>query len=265
MRLKVSVILILYYIFISGNTYSQVYVLDSIEYNYWVQLHDFKIENNQYFFESPEGRLIESDSIIFDTEVFFNNYQSNFILNYIDSVQFVIVSRTLKNSYKEKNMSQQAGSFLRFCWFKGTYPTIIKLEDINSDSILMSVKIGNGVNEYHGELIVDTTFRVSKKLSKKLKRIINRGSSMTKLTNGPLCPSEMYVPNVFFEIRKDQEYNIIVLSECYLYYPPYKGLMKLYGRFSKVLKKMEYFGLEDFEATNTPNGSNRVLWFFRRG
>lgn len=233
------------------NIYSQ---MDSIEYNYWQQIYDFKIQSNEYVFKSWEGDVIETGEIIFDANVFFNNYQSAYRPEYIDSVQLAIVSRTLTNIYDEHTLKHEE-SFLRFCWFKDDYPTIIRLENLGGKSILATIKIGNGNFIEHGKLLSDTTILLTKSNSKKINKLLSKDTDLVNLSNAVICPSEIYIPNVFFEISKDSLYNIIVLSECYLHYPPYLRIWKIYKNINKVLKNMDYLGIENFSNGNSPKGS----------
>lgn len=233
------------------NIYSQV---DSIEYNYWRQIYNFEIEANEYVFTSWERDVIETGKIIFDANVFFNNYQSAYRPEYIDSVQLAIVSRTLTNIYDEHTLKHEE-SFLRFCWFKDDYPTIIRLENLGGKSIQATIKIGDGNFIEHGELLSDTSIFLTKNNSKKINKILSKDTDLVNLSNAVICPSEIYIPNVFFEISRDSHYNIIVLSECYLHYSPYNRIWKIYNIINKVLKSSDYLGIENFSDGNFPKGS----------
>ena len=241
---------VLNFLFVT-NIYSQ---MDSIEYNYWQQIYDFKIQANEYVFKSWEGEVIETGKIIFDADLFFDNYQSSYRPEYIDSVQLAIVSRTLTNIYNEHTLKHEE-SFLRLCWFKDDYPTIIRLDNLGGKSIQATIKIGNGNFIEHGELLSDTTILLTKNNSKKINKLLSKDTDLINLSNAVICPSEIYIPNFFFEISRDSHYNIIVLSECYLHFSPYDRIWKIYKNINKVLKNMDYLGIENFSDGNSPKGS----------
>ena len=84
--------------------YSLKAQLDSIEYNYWKPIYDFEIINNQYCFKNwGDRKIVETDSLLFKADKFFNNYPFNkYNPEEIDFVQFAIASRTLKNFIMRK-------------------------------------------------------------------------------------------------------------------------------------------------------------------
>jgi hypothetical protein len=211
---------------LSQDTEAQV---DDIEYNLWEQIYDFKIENNRYFFMAWDtGEIIEEDTLLFDVNIFFSNYPAEYKPDYLDSVQFTIASRTLKKSYGEKILHDKKNEFIRICWLKENYQVILKLEELKNENIKISLKIGNGNYERHGNVLYDSMSYLSKKESKKIQKLINM-EFYRDLKNGVICQDELHLPNVFFfEFIDGEEKNIIVISECNLESSNYKDVFDLY-------------------------------------
>ncbi|MDY0076914.1 MAG: hypothetical protein RBR87_06520 [Bacteroidales bacterium] len=215
--------------------------LDSIEYNLWEQIHDFKIKKNTYIFKTWDGAIIEKDTLLFDVNLFFSNYPANYTPDYVDSVQFVIASRTLKKSYGERILHTKQNSYIRICWLKETFPIIIKFEELNNERINFFLKVGSGNYERHGHLVYDTTFHLSARKSKKIKKLI-KSESYFNLVNGVTCSNGIHLPNVFFfEFSDGEGRNMIVINECNLSSSDYEHVFKLYVIAKAIIKKQKLF------------------------
>ena len=105
------------FIFIFNTTYAQI---DSIEYCIGEEIFKFSITNKKYQFREWEDNLmVEEDSLIFNPDVFFNNYvNNNYQSSYVDSLMFVISSRTLKKFFNEDVFYNKNDSMIRICYFK---------------------------------------------------------------------------------------------------------------------------------------------------
>ena len=136
------------------SSYQFVYAqIDSIEYNYFEQIFDFELANNQYYFKMWDGEIIETDSLLFDADRYFANHTSDYISDYCDSVQFVIASRTLKKFYDEKILYNKQDDFIRLCFLRYEYPVILRFEELQNENIRISFKLGDGSFNWHGNVI----------------------------------------------------------------------------------------------------------------
>ncbi len=227
---------LVFLIFFSLNQFLNAQI-DSIEYNLWEQIYDFEIIKNEYYFKTWDGETIEKDTIIFDANQFFNNYPSDYKPEYLDSVQFAIASRTLKSFYREKILHNKQNEFIRICWLKENHPVILKFEELKEANIKLSLKVGDGNYERHGDILQDTTFYLTERNSKKVHKIID-ASTFKNLRNGVICPNNLHLPNVFFfEYKIGEAENIFVISECNLESSVYKEVLKLYAIAKSVLEK----------------------------
>jgi len=229
-------------IFISFiSSYQLIYAqVDSIEYNYWKQIYDFGIENNQYYFKTWEGETIEKDSLLFDSSRFFANHSADYS-NYCDSVQFVITSRTLKKFYNEEILFNKQNDFIRICFLRDENPIIIRFEELKNESIKISFRIGNGNFNYHGDIINDTTFYIGKKHSRKIQKNINE-NTFNYLRSGVICANEIYSYDLFyFEFLNGKDENTIVIDECNIKSSDYKNVYKFYEIAKSISKKEKLF------------------------
>jgi hypothetical protein len=210
---------------------------DSIEYNIWKQIYDFHLNEGKYFFRYfNKGTLIESDSLIFDSETYFNNFQENTRkANYIDSVRFAVISRTLK-IYKEPILYTSDIDFIRIIWLKYEEPVIIKVQNIEG-KYLISFKKGTGKYELKGKLIEDTTFCVPFKTAKKLNTQISNINFFDKLNNTICLTPEFIWPDFFFvEAKRGDQYNIFKIAECNLEVGDEKPIFDLFKYLLKMTK-----------------------------
>jgi hypothetical protein len=202
--------------------------VDSIEYNIWEQIYDFKIEQNKYWFKDfINGRIIESDSIIFQPSTYFSNFTNNQkSSDYSDSVQLAIVSRTLKG-YNEDVLYNKKQKFIRICWFKKKEPIVFRIGYLN-DNVFIVFKKGNGSFETKGILIKDTTFILQSKQINKLNTLMFN-ANLLKLRNSAICPDPIiHMPNLFFvEINIENRYNVFTMSDCNLETSENKPVFKL--------------------------------------
>jgi hypothetical protein len=207
--------------------------VDSIEYNIGESIFDFKIQDQQYFFRNwSDKSIVENDSIIFETNVYFNNYSDNH-LHYIDSAELAVTSRTLKIFYKELILFDKGYSFIRICWLKGKNPTIFNITQ-QGEELITTVKVGNGFANLHGKIIIDTPFQCSKKDSKYLKKIM-KDDDLYSIDNMNYCPKSEWhlLSNFYFEVSDGKKYNVFVVNECNLESEPYKRLLQLYKKLEK--------------------------------
>jgi hypothetical protein len=206
MKLKTIIFLILF-------TYPGLAQIDSIEYNFLRQIYDFDINNNQYCFRTWDKKtIIEKDSIIFDINRLFVNNPGESFLDYADSIEYTITSRTLKKFFKEDVMYDKPNDYIRICLLRYKYQVIFRFEELKSENIKVSFKFGDGCYNTHGEVIYDTTFFVGKKYTKKIRNIINN-DRFSNLQSG----IEECLPRVFFyEYKIGENKNIIASSECNL-------------------------------------------------
>ncbi len=219
------------FLFISITLNAQV---DSIEYCLGIEIFDFDIKNQQYFFRMwDDGSMVETDSIIFQTETFFNNYtDKRYIHGSEDSVQLAIASRTLKTFYGEDILFNKSIPFIRICWLKGINPTIFKIIK-TPEGLQANVKIGDGNYDRHGSVLLDSSFYLSKKIVKRIEAHLN-DTSLFELDNGAFCTEHVYLAKVFyFEIHDGKKYNVFVVNECNLEKKPYKKIFELY----RILEK----------------------------
>lgn len=227
-------------IFISWGQLLQAQI-DSIEYNLFEQIYDFEIFKNNYYFKTWDGKIIEKDTLLFDANRFFNNFPNDYKPGSFDSVQFAIIARTLKTSYKEEVLYNKQNDFIRICWLKGNYPVIIKFEELKKENIKLSVKIGDGNYERHGKIIQESTINLNKRNSKKIHQVID-AKTYKSLRNGVICPEQSIFLNVFyFEYRNGEDESIIVIGECNLKASVYKNVFKLFLIAKAICEKEKLF------------------------
>ena len=137
--------------------------LDNIEYNWWSQIAKFKIKDNQYFFKTGNDSIIESDDLLFNSDKFFENFDKDGKHpDYMDSIEMVITSRTMKKSYLESTLVSTNNS-LRICWMRDSLPIIFTISDLDNENYSVFTKIGDGKARFHGNIILDTLMVLSKK------------------------------------------------------------------------------------------------------
>jgi len=212
--------------------------VDSLEYNIWEQIYDFKLEKNIYWFKSfVDNGIIETDSIIFQSDNFFSNFETNQRqAEYGDSVQLAIISRTLK-SYYEPILYNKNSDFIRVCWFRDSIPIIIRLHE-NQDSSWIIYKTSDYFYEFKGNLKENVIIKPNKKEYRKLNDIV-LNANLLYLKNGIDCPDkELAMRNTFFiEVKIKGNYNIIVLTDCNLKTRTYKKVFKVYKYLDKICQR----------------------------
>jgi len=230
--------------------------LDDIEYNIAEPIFKYKITTNSYIFTSWVGeKLKEKDSLLFKESKFFNNYPSTLnYASYQDSIQFIIVSRTMRQSYHENILYDKDISFVRIALFRELNPLIFRLDDIEKENIRFTFKVGSGTFDRHGYVVLDSSIYLPKQYSKKIKKLIV-SNYLVNVKNGVICPKEdLYNPEefgspylIFFEIKVGNNYNIIGINPCYLseFYKKssYKGVFKFYKILRKVLNRKNVYSL----------------------
>lgn len=202
---------------------------DSIEYNEWEQVYDFKINEGKYTFRSlDKTRLIEEDSIIFNTSSFFSNFDNEIKKpNYEDSIVFIIVSRTLK-SYKEPILYDKDKDYIRIIYFNESITNIVRLQYWNDSMFLISKK-GDGNYIRKGKLKSDNKKMVTIKERRNLENKISR-INFLDLKNIITCPDTLIaLPRLFWvEVKKDKYYNVFTVTECNFKDLRYKHIYSLY-------------------------------------
>jgi hypothetical protein len=150
--------------------------IDSIEFNEGLQIYDFEIVDDIYSFRTfNNGQLIESDSLIFKSNTFFSNY-SDCKPEYIDSIRFVIVSRTL-TSYKEPILYDSENDFTRICWFADSITHIVRLQMIEESPFMFS-KTGTGSFIRKGSLSSSKQIALSDKELVEINDLIAKSTSL---------------------------------------------------------------------------------------
>lgn len=194
--------------------------LDNIEYNWWSQILKFEIIDNQYFFKTWSDSIIETDDLLFNSEKFFENFKEDEKHpDYIDSIEMVIASRTMKKSYLESPLLTNENS-LRICWLKESQPIIFRILDLRSNTYKVNIKIGDGRFRWHGNLVLDSIAILSERNTKKLKKIINT-SQLLNFSNIITVPNQIGWPNTFYtEIVCDNRYNTFIIRESNLMEEP---------------------------------------------
>lgn len=234
--LKSCLVLLLFLAYLKSYSQKDNIKPDSIEYCWWSQIYDFKISNNQYYFSDFNLKnIIETDSLIFNPVKYFDNF--HFKTDYVDSVRFAIVSRTLR-FYKESILYNYSNPFIRFVWLKYNTPILITLF-IKNDSTFVIYKETNGSLDIHGRITEQKSkFFPLDLINKSLKKI--EKSDFFNLKHGiGFChnkDSMIYFPNLFIEVFDGKRYNIIILDECNLDYDKFKFINKTRKYILKRIK-----------------------------
>lgn len=215
---------------------------DSIELNYFLQIHDFSIKNNSYKFTQPlTNSLIESDSIIFNVEQYFNNMKlSKKQIYYEDSLELIIASRTLK-SYNESYIYDKNESYFRFIWFKEGIQKIvgINLNPINGGDYFFILKKGDGELSRKGNLIINKKIEIPKRKHIKLIKFLKKYKfNITDMFCGKNNMLEFTVPDLIVERVEENNNYLLVLNECKLLRKrKYRWLLKFHKKIKRLAKK----------------------------
>lgn len=212
---------------------------DSIEYCWYQQIFNFQLLNRKYYFSEPnDSTLVESDSLIFEPAAYFGNFSKG--TDYIDSVRFAIVSRTLK-FYQEPILYNKPLKFIRFIWLKYQTPIILTLY-ISKDTVKLIYKECDGSFDIHGKVINEKISTFSSGLFTKSIEIFNR-SDFFNLKHGiTFCHNDTIPtlePTFFVESYNGIVYNTININECNLDFDRFEYIFKA---FRKILKncKIKY-------------------------
>ncbi|MCQ2229635.1 MAG: hypothetical protein MJZ13_07815 [Bacteroidales bacterium] len=186
---------------------------DEIEYNIKRQVHYLNINKQVYEFVSPsDSSIVESDTLLFDTEKFFANYMSSETFDIDDSLQCVVASRTLKIGYREPSCYNAPKDYFRVSYFGNDAQWVCRLE-----GEMLSVKTGNGKLFLMPEsVVVDTTIAVTGRdlqdISKILKKHCSSDDSMT-VNNSE---SEITCVGMVIDYKINENVNAIVVDQSIL-------------------------------------------------
>jgi hypothetical protein len=212
--------------------------VDSIEYNEFEQINKIEIEYGEYYFRSfGNGAIIENDSLIFNAVKYFQNYNlSEHVPDYLDSIRFIIVSRTLRY-YNEPILYNKEHDFLRICYFQDSITKLFRIGNENESESIIS-KQASGWFIRKGKLTNEKTLKLSSKDERKLhKSMLN--TNINSLNNKILCPDpEIGYPLTFFvEIKEGNNYNVFTITECNFKEHKYKDVIKIYHFLMRIVKK----------------------------
>ena len=71
------------------------------------------------------------------------------------------------------------------------------LKGLHTNNMKAFVKIGDGNYDRHGDVVLDTSFYLSKYYTKKINKILHNHPFLD-LKNGVVCPTDFYLFNVFY-------------------------------------------------------------------
>ena len=209
------------------STYSQnkEFEPDSIEYCLWQQIFDFKLHDDKYYFSDfKSGQIVESDSLIFNSTKYFDNFSTK--TDYVDSVRLAIISRTMKH-YGEPILYKSLKPYVRIAWLKEKTPIFITLYS-NNDSTTVVYKEGNGSYDFHGNIVKLLKKSYDLRVFQNSVKLINK-SDFYNLKHGiRFCHKEdslSYLPDLFAEAFDGEKYNIVILDECNFDFDKYKSLL----------------------------------------
>ena len=231
--------IIILLIFSSVRGFSQIDTIrpDSIEYCWWLQIFQFKLSNNKYYFsEFNDNSIVETDSLIFEPTTYFGNFITK--PDYVDSVRFAIVSRTLK-FYHEPILYNTTNPYIRIVWLKYKTPILLTLS-FNNDSVQLIYKECNGSCDIHGEIINQKCAKFSSDIFTTSFEILNK-SDFFNLKHGlTFCHKDtipLNQPCFFMESKNGKSYNVVNVNECNLDFDRYKYLNGVLKYIFKKAKK----------------------------
>ena len=225
-------------LFLPG-TMLQAQMLDSIEYNVYVPLYNFKLDDYTYTFYNDSG-VIESDSLLFKTSVFLGNYRHRFFaVDMEDSVRLAVLSRTLKK-YGEKALYHSKKKFDRIICLQPQKAVIMKFYD---DSLLVC-DVGNGGDIFKGKIVKEIVLDKKNKLYKKLIKKLQKIREMQLKDGVALSISETpYWTLIIYERFNGINYKLYLIEKGSIIRQPIK-------RFIKIEYKMEKFLFKKYPFVN---------------
>jgi hypothetical protein len=216
-----------------------MYAQDSIEYCLGEQIFDYKISDNEYFFKTFDGKPVENDKLIFNSNIYFKNFEPTpYRIEYEDSIYFILVSRRLKKFYNETTLFDQNRPFIRMIVLKPEHPFVFKCF-YSSEKLNFSLKISDGTYVSHGTLIIDTVCDVKSLKSLALKNF--SFDDFMQLKNDPVGIGNVIYPIDFiFEIFDGKRYNIVIVNQANIRKKQYRKLLAVYKKVDKYIKKQNY-------------------------
>ena len=230
---KILVVIPVLIFAISGTLYSQI---DSINYNFYRQIYEFQIINNEYSFTMEDSRLAESDRTIFNTDKYFSNFQNTeYSPDYLDSVYYVLVSRVLKKSYNQIDNYNRALSFIRICWLRESDPIVLCISDLQANHLKLRYTLTNANYFYNGDIKIDTLISLNERHSNKIQKLIEL-PELVLYKNDLKFDSDYYFPyELFIEIYDEKDYNIFALNQFLVFQSKkYKNIRMLINYLEKI-------------------------------
>jgi hypothetical protein len=214
-----------------------IYAQDSIEYCLGEQIFDYKISDNEYYFKTFDGRPVENDTFIFNSDVYFKNFEPTlYQVEYEDSISFILVSRRLKKFYNETALFSLDRPFIRMIVLKPENPFVFKCF-YSSEKLDFSLKISDGTYVRHGSLIIDTVFDIKSLKSLALKKF--SFDDFMQLKNDPVgIGNVMYPIDFIFEIFDGKRYNIVLVNQANIRKKQYRELLSIYKKVEGYKKNI---------------------------
>jgi len=207
---------------------------DSIEYCWWQQIYNFNLADNKYYFrEYGDNSIVETDSLVFEPTTYFSNFTTK--TDYVDSVRFAIVSRTLK-FYHEPILYNSPYQFIRIVWLKYKTPVLLTIISKN-DSVQLTYKECDGSCDIHGKILKKQSKTISLELYKTSLDLLEKSDFFSLKHGITYCHKDtipLSQPYFFIESKSEKSYNIVNINECNLDYKDYQQFYKL---FKYIIKK----------------------------
>jgi len=229
-----SILILLIFSSSFGLSQTDIIRPDSIEYCWWQQIFKFNLSNNKYYFrEFADNSIVETDSLIFEPITYFRNFMKK--TDYVDSVRFAIISRTLK-FYHEPIMYNSTDPYIRIIWLKYKTPILLTVI-LKNDSVQLTYKECDGSCDIHGKISKQKCDKVSSELFSNSFDILNKSDFFSLKHGITFCHNDtipLFQPYFFIESKNGENYNIVNVNECNL---DFEGYQQLYKAFKYIVKK----------------------------
>lgn len=214
---------------------------DEIEYNIKRQVHYLNINKQVYEFVShSDSSIVESDTLLFDTDRYFRNFVNNETIDIDDSLQYVIASRTLRQSYHEPTCESDSDYF-RVASFGADKQYVFRLNGNR-----LTVKIGEGRFLFTPrEVVLDTVIVLSdkdlNKITKKIdaiafSRLLHTYSTPKIDISGRLS---MIVDFRIGDVGNAMSINEMYLDRGYIKHTEYARLYSVINELLKIIKNAD--------------------------
>ena len=211
----------------------QMNVNDEIESDIIRQIHHFSLDGPTYTIKSYDNKeTIESDTLSFGSDLYFSKFGFEESLDVDDTIQFVVLSRTLRRGFNEPSCYSIDDDYLRICLLDADGQHVFRL----SDNVLTVKESDGKFLHMPSTLLTDTIFILSDKETRHISRLFDK-NYLTEL--GKMCHYSdsllARLTGVVLDYKRCGEKSVVVIDESYLH-----GSTLKHTRYGKIYEALEY-------------------------